>query len=471
MKIAIVHYHLRSSGVARVIELACQALSGGGIQVAVLAGEIPENSKIPELVPTACLPELDYARGHSQDSKKLRYDLEKTARRLLGGAPDIWHLHNHSLGKNPALPVALASWVQNGAAILFQIHDFAENRRPKNYLTLRKAYGEKLNKLLYPCMPRIGYAVLNSRDKKILKSAGFPGKIFSLPNPAVPLATSSKPISPFAGIESLVLYPCRAIRRKNIGEALLLSCNFSRGKSLAIALPPSSLEDLVLYEQWKILAASCRLPVQFEACSQRNILLGDLVRDAEYLVTTSMEEGFGMAFLEAWLSDKPLMGRNLPKITTDFRAKGLILDSLYDFCGVPVSCIGKTILERSLFHQWAERYAAYGVRLDQSTRDKLFTRAVREDRVDFGQLGFDLQRKLVCLASESLIVAKEISPALPALPDPATIRHNRQVVAQRYSLEEYRHRLLQIYQDLFLSNYESITYGDSAAILQGFLAL
>ena len=39
---------------------------------------------------------------------------------------------------------------------------------------------------------------------------------------------------------------------------------------------------------------------------------------AHRLVTTSVAEGFGLAFLEPWLFGKGLLGRNLPEITVDF---------------------------------------------------------------------------------------------------------------------------------------------------------
>ncbi len=471
MKIAIVHYHLRNGGVARVIELACRALCESGLQIAVLAGDIPTNSKILNMVPTACLPKLDYERASYREGKDLQRDLEKAARRLLGGPPDIWHIHNHSLGKNLALPAMVAAWARSGAAMLLQIHDFAENQRPKNYLALLKTYGESLDNCLYPCTPRIGYALLNSRDERILKATGFPGKIFPIPNPAVPLTTSRDPILPAAGIESLVVYPCRAIRRKNIGEALLLACGFPKGKHLAIALPPNSPEDFVLYEHWKNLAAACHLPVQFEACSQQNILLGDFIAGADYLITTSMEEGFGMTFLEAWLANKPLIGRDLPAITMDFRAKGLILDSFYDFFGVPVSGIGKATVEHSLLNQWKKKFGIFGMMLDKRSRDKLFHRAVRGDRVDFGQMEPNLQKSLVRRASESLLAVQEMLPELPPIPGPKTIALNRQAVENQYSLAGYRLQLLRAYQDLLSASSSPITYGDNRAILRGYLTL
>jgi glycosyltransferase involved in cell wall biosynthesis len=470
MKIAIVHYHLRSGGVTRVIELACRALSQSGLQIAVLAGDIPAKSKIPNIVPTACLPKLDYEGASYREGKDLQRDLEKAACHLLGGTPDIWHIHNHSLGKNLALPAVVAAWAESGAAMLLQIHDFAENQRPKNYLHLVNAYGENLNCCLYPCTPRIGYALLNCRDERILKTIGFPGKIFYIPNPVLPLATSRDPILlPLPEIESLVVYPCRAIRRKNIGEALLLTCGFHKGKHLAIALPPHSSEDLALYEHWKVLAANCRLPIQFEVCSQQDILLGDLIARADCVVTTSMEEGFGMTFLEAWVANKPLIGRDLPAITRDFRVQGLILDSFYDFLGIPISCIGKATVENSLLNRWEKIFAPLGITLDRRSRDKLFDRAVRGDRVDFGQLEPDLQTSLIRRASQSLFAAEEIIPKLPPIPGPKSVEINKQVVETKYSLAEYRLQLLQTYQDLLLERSYPITYGDSWAIFRAYI--
>ena len=94
---------------------------------------------------------------------QLADDLQAAARNALGSLPDLWHVHNHSLGKNLALPGALQALGDAGQRLLLQLHDFAEDGRPLNYRH---------------------YAVLNGRDLKLLGAAGIPpARLHALANP------------------------------------------------------------------------------------------------------------------------------------------------------------------------------------------------------------------------------------------------------------------------------------------------
>ena len=72
------------------------------------------------------------------------------------------------------------------------------------------------------------------------------------------------------------------------------------------------------------------------------------------LVTTSIAEGFGLAFLEPWISGSSVVGRNLPDITEDFSVE---LDHLYDRFDVPVDRVDlrelrAVMLFEGLEHLW-----------------------------------------------------------------------------------------------------------------------
>ncbi len=54
-----------------------------------------------------------------------------------------------------------------------------------------------------------------------------------------------------------------------------------------------------------------------------------LLTAAHALVTTSVAEGFGLAFLEPWLANRPLFGRKLPEVTEGNKKAGVNLASLY----------------------------------------------------------------------------------------------------------------------------------------------
>ena len=103
----------------------------------------------------------------------------------------IVHVHNHSLGKNLAVPAALRHLADKGFALLLQIHDFAEDFRPPNYGRLRASSSsdnaQAIAAWLYPQAPHVHYAVLNDRDLSILQEAGVSGdRVHLLPNAVAP---------------------------------------------------------------------------------------------------------------------------------------------------------------------------------------------------------------------------------------------------------------------------------------------
>src|SRR5476651_2615111 len=107
MRAAILHYHLRAGGVIRVIELACAALAERGWDVLVMSGEPPPPGCRLPARQIAVVPELRYGIG-AKDAEVLREGAHAAMHRHWGAAADILHLHNHALGKNFALPLAVA---------------------------------------------------------------------------------------------------------------------------------------------------------------------------------------------------------------------------------------------------------------------------------------------------------------------------------------------------------------------------
>ena len=138
------------------------------------------------------------------------------------------HVHNHSLGKNRALPRVVPRLAASGYGMLLQIHDFAEDFRPENYRNL----GRPAPEMLYPQASNVHYAVLNGRDRAILAAAGAdPARLHLLPNPVLDVnrlperSAARVKLHERFGVapgDRYLLYPVRCIRRKNVGEALLL---------------------------------------------------------------------------------------------------------------------------------------------------------------------------------------------------------------------------------------------------------
>lgn len=339
MKVVVVHYHLKPGGVTTVIRRHLEACSRAGIEAFVLTGEEPPGSPG---VPWAVVPGLAYdppggpipPEAARDRGKTLARELAAAAESLAGGGPFLYHVHNPTIRKNAALCPALSVLAGDGARILIQAHDFAEDWRPEALLA----------GLPYPAGCR--WAVLNGRDYRALRSAGLPDSDLELiPNP-LPTPGASRPPVPGA---DLVLYPVRGIPRKNLGEFILLSRWLPPDLSAAVTLPPSNPKDLPLYEAWKTLAKETGAPVTFEAGLSSS--LDDLYARTRTAATTSVKEGFGFSFLEPPARGVPVAGRRLSSVVPDFEAAGIPYPGLYPALRVPGDLVS---------------WEAFGARLDSA---------------------------------------------------------------------------------------------------------
>ena len=336
--VVIVHYHLRAGGVTSVIREAAGLIAASGRD-----GLVVSSSESREMggLPASSLHALAY--GETVPASEMASQLEALVRSHFGHDEVIFHFHNHSLGKNPAVATLPAHLAERGHRLVLQLHDFAENQRPDNYEIIRNLKG------VYPLAPRIHYASLNSRDQAILLGAGVPeGQAHLLPN------SCSLPALP-ASPEKLVLYPVKAMPRKNLGEFCLLAAFAPSGFHFALGLPPDSPGSYPGYGAWPELARDCDLPIIFGVTGEHEAPGGgktfyDWQRACSHCVTTSVEEGFGMVFLEPHFIQRPLLGRALPHCLNDLEAAGLEFPGLYDFISIP--------------SEWLEGHADAGVRVD-----------------------------------------------------------------------------------------------------------
>ena len=117
---------------------------------------------------------------------------------------------------------------------------------------------------------------------------------------------------------------------------------------------------------------------------------------SDYCITTSKLEGFGLSYMEPWLTGTPVAGRNLPNITSDLIASGMRFPALYKGIEVP----GK--------------------------------------HTDFKDLTDQEQRKLI----SSLLQNKDKRE----LVNPEVVDNNRSVILTKYSLGNYANKLHAIYE-------------------------
>ncbi|MFP4281665.1 MAG: hypothetical protein ACLFU2_03480, partial [Opitutales bacterium] len=404
----------------------------------------------------------------------LAADLRAAARAALGGEPDVWHIHNHSLGKNVHLPGALRLLAEEGARLLLQLHDFAEDGRPENYRRLQAAYPERRTfaHSLYPASPAVHYAVLNGRDEAALRTAGVPdGRRHLLPNPvAVPALTDDAPPPELPpGTERLILYPTRAIRRKNLGELLLHAALSPAGTLFATTLRPENPEWRAIHGRWEALAGEWMLPVAFglgETCA-----FDALMHRADALITTSVAEGFGLAFLEPALFDKPLVGRDLPEITGDFAAWGVRLGALYERLPVALTAAEEGALRKQVAEGLERLAVAYARPCAPDALERALD-AMRDPagHWDFGRLDEALQASVIRRA----VAAPEAFPAaraaLEPVPTSAEVAAQRAAVETHLALPAYGARLAALYRALRAEWPVAPAAHDASALLDTFLA-
>jgi glycosyltransferase involved in cell wall biosynthesis len=425
-----------------VIYNQAQALLEGGDEVLIITGdEVPADAPFPGV----CVKALQYDRpgppeAPAQDSGEKARSLADSLLRAMenhwGGPADIIHVHNPLIQKNAALVSALNILIGRGLHFLLQNHDLAEDFRPDVYS--HDEYPENCH-----------YAVINSRDYSFLHRTGLktsglhllPNEVFSLD--AAPALERKR-----------YLYPVRAIKRKNLGEALFLSLFIPKGRTIAITLPPTSEKDDKVYRFWVALAEELRLPVEFEIGSTDTF--SRIIGSAYCVITTSVKEGFGFSFLEPWIAGRAVIGRRIDYVCKDFEDAGVRFDSLYSSINIPMVYISQAMLRKKMDHTIAGVYEAFGLEpphyIIKMLNDELFSR----DELDFGRMDEESQEYIIRTMVSNEAVFRDIAEANPFLmglaawrPDEDLIIRNRKVISDIYGRERIGQKIRDIYQAVY----------------------
>jgi glycosyltransferase involved in cell wall biosynthesis len=515
MNIVVVHYHLGQGGVARVIRDHLSALDGVlgdssdcRILIAHGGGQLSSEWRgqgWAHLKPgIEEIPELAYEPATSGDYRTRQKRLTEALLGLLGRfdfAPGetVIHVHNHSLGKSAALPMTLTDLANHGFGLLLQIHDFVEDFRPGNYAHLLSSWNtdsHEVQQRLYPQSNRIHYVVINRRDWHVLDAAGVNRqRLHYIPNPApeqVHLArlepdkrTARVRLESHFGISQsqlYILYPVRGIRRKNLGEALLISALLGDRAEFGLTLPAIQPAERPSYLFWQDCARELDLPWHFEMGLCDHFSWADNRVAADANLTTSVAEGFGLIFLECWLAGKPLIGRELPELSGDFTAIGLRFPHLYQRLSVPIDGFPVDEWKSKVLSQFSQTIAAYGLPSKSDERlSTLFDAAMDAGQVDFSHLPRESQRRVVNRAAGDSAFREnilELNPLLLALErdltdNPQLVEENAACIQQSFSLENCGRQLLQVYQCICESSDNQFRKGleDPDSILRSFLTL
>jgi glycosyltransferase involved in cell wall biosynthesis len=431
MEVLILHYHLNPGGVTRIIEAQVDALLSADplCKIRIICGHSNERNfkEGVEIIADSRLDYADTGKGNNKDFIESVADLMSLIRSCLT-ANCILHCHNVNLGKNPALTLAVYKLSLEGLAVVNHCHDFAEDR-PANLKLLDQLISPNiavsLNEIFYPDLPGYHFIVLNSCDVDRLHDLGvIRSRVHLLANPVsieiIPVTGSSDlkhriyDMLGFKSLKKLCTYPVRAIERKNLGEFILFAVLFSDISYFAVTQPPRNPLEIKGYNRWKTFCIQNGIELVFEAGEK--VSYAELIAVSDFCMTTSIREGFGMVYLEPWMSGTAVVGRELPCSIKDLEAMGIEFPRLYR----------KIIIRKS------------------------------GKPVDFKDLGIPEQEhqilKLLRSREAKMQLLKDnsfLNSWFQEVPVPL-IRKNQQTIRQKFSTKEYGKELFKIYREVSL---------------------
>lgn len=359
MNLVIVHSHFRPSGVRRVIELATPSLiatwSPQIEQIVLVAGESPDDAWLERFrkgvggvrVTCSIEPAAGYLSGQSTTvaviARRLRAHLDLCLGAMDAGSCLVW-AHNQGLGRNLLLTRALTeACAARDIRLLMHHHDWWFDNRWPRWPEMRRSGFRTLSavaRTLFPPLPNVRHAAINNTEAAVLKEHLGAASAW-LPNPAgrFPEVSSARLrrtrnwlARRFGDRSPVWIVPCRLLRRKNLAEALLLTRWLRPEAWLATTAGVSSeaeagyaraLADAAREEGWR---------VQFGILSGEAAApsVPELMAAGEAVLLTSLQEGFGLPYVEAAAAGRPLIARSLANVAPDLRRFGLHLAHAYD---------------------------------------------------------------------------------------------------------------------------------------------
>jgi len=359
LKLVIIHHHFRPGGVRRVIELATPQLVAHwpqSVRAVVLAtGEAPDPTWLRAFrkrlhgkpVKVLVQPAFGYVSELRRNGQHLRRRVVDGIMELLGEAMRdeclIW-AHNLGLGRNLYLSRELTFTCHCvGIPLIAHHHDWWFENRWHHFTAMREPGFRTLRAVasaVLAASPRVCHVAINHADATVLEKH-FPGLAGWLPNPVESVARPSAPrlkaarawLGQQLGEDAPVwLLPCRLLRRKNIAEALLLT-RWLRPEAWLVTTGGVSSAEEQAYADALTAAAQThgwrlRLGI-LQGDESQKPLVSELLAASEAVLLTSLQEGFGLSYVEAAALRRPLVARALPNIAPDLAKFGFRFPQSY----------------------------------------------------------------------------------------------------------------------------------------------
>jgi len=425
LNLVIVHYHLRPGGIRRVVELATpyilRASCGGMARVTLASGEPPDR-KWREFFVQACDPVpveifLESAFGYFSEQRRspamLRQRIRHALNRLLNSATEddtvVW-AHNLGLARNLILTQELtAACEARGLPFLAHHHDWWFDNRWPRWQEARHQGFRSLDSVARAIFgsPRAQHLAINQADSALV-SRHLRGRVSWLPN----LAESSPPPPParvnfardwlrhrFDHDAPMWLLPCRLLRRKNVAEALLLTRWLRPEAWLVTTGGVSSVDEQAYLKKLDAAARGhhWRLRLGVLAGDEtRKPSVAELLAASEAVLLTSIQEGFGLPYLEATATARPLIARALPNIAPDLRKFGFHFPQYYQEIQISTGLFGweaERARQRRLFRTWLHTLPVAARKL--AGEPHFLSEAARPEAVPFSRLTLTAQLQVL----------------------------------------------------------------------------
>jgi hypothetical protein len=160
------------------------------------------------------------------------------------------------------------------------------------------------------------------------------------------------------------LAPSRLLRRKNIAEALLLTRWLRPEAWFVTTGGPSSPEEQPYHAQLQSAARQGNWRVRLGVLADGGAghpSVPELLAASEVVLMTSLQEGFGLPYLEAAVAGRPFVGRWLPNVAPDLNRLGFEFPQSYRDVAVPLELFDTEAERRrqaGLFRDWKEALPA-----------------------------------------------------------------------------------------------------------------
>jgi glycosyltransferase involved in cell wall biosynthesis len=358
--LVVVHYHLRPGGIRRVIELAVPHLLRHAprpvTRILVATGEAADArwravfQRQAGAVPVQyhVEPAFNYLSEQRAAPDRIAARLRRALANILqsDAADTIVWAHNLGVGRNLILSRELAAaCAARGVRLVSHHHDWWFDNRWVRWPEMRAAGFRTLAasaRAVFPPAGRVLHAGINHADATIL-TRHFRDAALWLPNltePAAPVPAGRMRAAKQWLRRKLAhdgapvwLLPCRTLRRKNIAEALLLTRWLRPEAWLVVTGAASSADEKAYFEALELAAHRHHWRLRL------GVLAGDesgkpsvfeLLAASEAVLLTSVQEGFGLPYLEAAAARRPLLARRLPNIAPDLDQFGFRFPQAYD---------------------------------------------------------------------------------------------------------------------------------------------